>query len=63
MIGSKGISQLLINLRFGTITLNRLSGEIEFKTTPVTTQGGVLTTGKLATLDNASNAGGEKSVS
>ena len=63
MIGIKGISQLLISLRFGTLTFSRLSGEIEFKTTPINNNGGILTSGKLATLDNASNAGGEKSVS
>ena len=54
---------MLISLRFGTLTFSRLSGEIEFKTTQSNNHGGVLTSGKLATLDNASNAGGEKSVS
>ena len=66
MMNQKAITQLQINLRFGQLTIQRLSGEIEFKTVlsnqELVERGG-LTSSKLATLENASRAGGEKSVS
>jgi len=55
-----GVSNISINVRFGTITISKTSGEIEFKM--IRSEGG-LTSNKLATLENASRAGGEKSVS
>ena len=66
MMNQKAITQLQINLRFGQLTIQRLSGEIEFKTVlsnqELVERGG-LTSSKLASLENASRAGGEKSVS
>jgi hypothetical protein len=66
MLGNKGISQLQINLRFGQLTVQRLSGEIEFKTivsNQELAERGGLTQSKLAALENLSRPGGEKSVS
>lgn len=66
MMNQKAITQLQINLRFGQLTIQKLSGEIEFKTVlsnqELVERGG-LTSSKLASLENASRAGGEKSVS
>jgi hypothetical protein len=66
MMNQKAITQMQINLRFGQLTIQKLSGEIEFKTVlsnqELVERGG-LTSSKLATLENASRAGGEKSVS
>lgn len=65
-MNQKAITQMQINLRFGQLTIQKLSGEIEFKTVlsnqELVERGG-LTSSKLATLENASRAGGEKSVS
>lgn len=66
MMNQKAITQIQINLRFGQLTIQKLSGEIEFKTIlsnqEIVERGG-LTSSKLASLENASRAGGEKSVS
>ncbi len=66
MMNQKAITQMQINLRFGQLTIQKLSGEIEFKTIlsnqEIVERGG-LTSSKLASLENASRAGGEKSVS
>jgi transcriptional regulator with XRE-family HTH domain len=65
MLGQKGISQFQINLRFGQISIQKISGEIEFKTivsNQELAERAGLTQSKLASLENASRAGGEKSV-
>jgi hypothetical protein len=63
------VNQIAINLRFGQITISKLSGEIEFKTS-LQSHGqsgdmdrGGLTQNKLSKLDDFSRPGGEKSVS
>jgi|LauGreDrversion4_2_1035121.scaffolds.fasta_scaffold33780_3 hypothetical protein len=66
MMSQKGISQVQIGLRFGQLTIQRLTGEIEFKTilsNQELAERGGLTQSKLASLENASRGGGEKSVS
>jgi hypothetical protein len=63
------VNQIAINLRFGQITISKLSGEIEFKTSLQSHgQSGDmdragLTQNKLSKLDDVSRPGGEKSVS
>ena len=62
------MNQIQINLRFGTITISKLSGEIEFKTSVHSQNYGDmeragLTHNKLSKLDDVSRPGGEKSVS
>jgi hypothetical protein len=71
LLNHKTANQMVLNLRFGVIHINRLSGEITFKTLSqgnADTFGGGgsgLTQAKLAALGGnpSSNINGEKSVS
>lgn len=68
MVQSKGVNQIQINLRFGAITISKLSGEIEFRTSTQSQNHGDmeragLTQNKLSKLDDVSRPGGEKSIS